>query len=461
MALLALVLLLAGNVAPATAQEGGPDQPYYVVQEGDSLWLIAARFGISLQDLEQANRINDPAQVGIGTRLVIPGLQGMTGQLDTTAVLYGETLSSLSRSYRISESALARLNRLVSPGQLYAGQTLIVPAPGNSGASVSGRAELSSGKSLLELAIVSGDNPWSVTLENNLPGTWAALPGDVLRVPATTETDTAGALPGQIRNVTLEPLFALQGGTEVIRVSAPPGVLFSGSLSGHTLNFFPLDDAYVALQGIHAITPPGRYPLTLEGRLPDGQTFAFSQDILIQDAKFPYDPTLEVDPTTLDPAVTKPEGELWTSLAQPVTQTKMWNGLFGSPVPADFKDCWTSLFGDRRSYNGGTYDSFHSGLDFCGRVGTELYAVAPGKVVYTGSLVVRGNVVVIDHGWGVYTAYDHLSQIVVREGETVVAGQVIGLGGATGRTTGPHLHWEVWVGGVQVNPVDWLKEAHP
>jgi len=100
-------------------------------------------------------------------------------------------------------------------------------------------------------------------------------------------------------------------------------------------------------------------------------------------------------------------------------------------------------------------------LDFCGRTGTELYAVAPGKVVYVDTLVVRGGVVVIDHGWGVYTAYDHLSEFRVQAGDMVQPGQVIGLGGSTGRSTGPHLHWEVWVGGVQVNPVDWLARAYP
>ena len=109
----------------------------------------------------------------------------------------------------------------------------------------------------------------------------------------------------------------------------------------------------------------------------------------------------------------------------------------------------------------GPYDSFHSGLDFCGRVGTELYAVAPGKVVYSDNLIVRGGVVVINHGWGVYTAYDHLSQILVDVGNMVQPGQVSGLGGDTGRTTYPHLHWDVWVGSVQVNPVDWLAKAFP
>jgi murein DD-endopeptidase MepM/ murein hydrolase activator NlpD len=253
----------------------------------------------------------------------------------------------------------------------------------------------------------------------------------------------------------------IQGATTVIKVYAPPGITMRGSLAERNLNFFPLDYGYVALQGIHAMMPPGLYPLALEGELPNGEQFAFSQNVLIQDSNFPYDPSLEVDPATLDPAVTEPESELWASLGVPVTSEKMWNGLFASPVPADFKECWTSLFGNRRSYNSGTYNSFHSGLDFCGRVGTELYAAAPGKVVYTDTLIVRGGVVVIDHGWGVYTAYDHLSEILVQPGNTVQTGQVIGLGGDTGRTTGPHLHWEVLVGGVQVNPVDWLARPFP
>jgi murein DD-endopeptidase MepM/ murein hydrolase activator NlpD len=261
--------------------------------------------------------------------------------------------------------------------------------------------------------------------------------------------------------VDVDPLQMIQGGTTVIKVYAPPNLIIRGSLADWKLNFFPQDYGYVALQGIHAFTTPGLYLLILEGELPSGEHFAFSQNVLIQNANFPSDPPPKLDPTTVDPAVTEPEKKLWESLRTAVSPEKMWNGLFANPVPKDLANCWTSLFGTRRSYNGGPYDSFHSGLDFCGQVGTELYAVAPGKVVYTNTLVVRGGVVVIDHGWGVYTAYDHLSQILVQPDDMVQPGQVIGLGGATGRTTGPHLHWEVWVGGVQVNPVDWLTRSFP
>ncbi len=454
---LAVILLLV-LYSPAAAQDDG--QPYYIVQEGDSLWGIAARFGVSLEELQAANGISDAGQVIVGAYLVIPGLQGVNGRVDAITVGYGESLRSLSRRYGLSESAFARLNRFVNPMELYAGATVIVPFQEGQIPSF-GRADLAAGQSLLELAVTRDTDPWSLVLGNDLSGTWAGLPTDVLRVAGDASADAPAGLPAALTKVEVEPLEMIQGGTTIVKVYAPPGLTLRGSLSDRTLNFFPQDYGYVALQGIHAMTSPGLYPLTLEGELPDGKRFAFSQSVLIGDAEFPYDPSLTVDPATIDPAVTEPESELWASLGVPVTPVKMWDGQFASPVPADFTTCWTSLFGNRRSYNGGTYDFFHSGLDFCGRVGTELYAAAPGKVVYTNMLIVRGGVVVIDHGWGVYTAYDHLSEIIVVPGDVVQSGQLVGLGGATGRTTGPHLHWEVWVGGVQVNPVDWLQRAYP
>lgn len=458
--LLTLIFALA-LYSPAAAQDGGQDEPYYIVQEGDSLWQIAERFGVTIEDLQQANNISDPGEVVIGTRIVIPGLSGVSGRLDTITISYGETLRSLSRRYGVSELTLARLNRLVSPAELYAGAPLIVPVTEINTSLFARRTSLIAGQSLLELAVLRGEDPWSLTLGNNLPGTWAAVRGDVLRVSDASQESMASGLPEPITRVEIDPLQTVQGGTTVINVLAPEGTRMRGVLADRNLNFFPQEYGYVALQGIHALLSPGLYPLTLEGELPSGERFAFSQNIVVQDADFAYDPSLEVDPATVDPAVTKPEADLWTSLGVAVSPEKMWDGLFASPVPADFKNCWTSLFGTRRSYNGGPYDSFHSGLDFCGQVGTELYAVAPGKVVYTNTLIVRGGVVVIDHGWGVYTAYDHISKILVQPGEIVQPGQVIALGGATGRTTGPHLHWEVWVGGVQVNPVEWLNQSFP
>ena len=104
---------------------------------------------------------------------------------------------------------------------------------------------------------------------------------------------------------------------------------------------------------------------------------------------------------------------------------------------------------------------FHTGLDFCGGVGIEVRAPATGVVTFAEPLVVRGNAIMIDHGWGVLSGYMHLDEILVSAGDTVEPGQLIGLVGGTGRVTGAHLHWEIWVSGVQVNPVDWLEVTYP
>jgi murein DD-endopeptidase MepM/ murein hydrolase activator NlpD len=447
----------------AQAQSDIPQKPYYLVQAGDSLWSVAARFGVSMQELLKANNISDPEQLIAGMQLVMPGLEGINGLISTRDVRFGETLESMSRDYGLSRQILARINRLVSPGELYAGSRVIVPAQDEDLPSVT-RADVLFGETLLELAVRNSQNPWVVAQNNNLSASWMAFPGKTLfvqRADPPIEQNAPGGLPAFISEISIDFAALAQGKTLAIKIDAPAEVRITGKLADKELNFFPYEDGFVALQGVHTMMEPGLYPLALGAETTDGKQFAFSQMVLIRSTDYIYDPSLNVDPATVDPAVTEPEAELWASLAVPVSDVKMWGGQFMSPVPLELADCWTSLFGNRRSYNGSEYKYFHSGLDFCGRVGTELYATATGKVVYTGTLIVRGNVVVIDHGWGVYTAYDHLSEILVQPGELVQAGQVVGLGGDTGRTAGPHLHWEVWVGGVQVDPVDWLAKSYP
>jgi murein DD-endopeptidase MepM/ murein hydrolase activator NlpD len=100
-------------------------------------------------------------------------------------------------------------------------------------------------------------------------------------------------------------------------------------------------------------------------------------------------------------------------------------------------------------------------LDYCGQIGDPIYAAATGVVVFSGAMTVRGNATMIDHGWGIYTAYMHQSEILVNVGDHVVKGQIIGKVGNTGRVEGPHLHFEVLVGGVQVDPLEWLGRVFP
>jgi murein DD-endopeptidase MepM/ murein hydrolase activator NlpD len=125
------------------------------------------------------------------------------------------------------------------------------------------------------------------------------------------------------------------------------------------------------------------------------------------------------------PRIYQTEEDQWRSLTASITEEKLWEGKFiiPSPLSEEFcletNDCWSSKFGNRRSYNGSAYTSFHTGLDIVGKTGTDIYAPAGGVVVYTGTLTVRGNATMIDHGWGVYSAYIHQSEILVDVGDQV------------------------------------------
>jgi len=468
--LLTLVALVLIPTAPGTAQETTPG-PVYIVQEGDTLWSIAIQFGVSVDDLQEANGLSNANQLAIGDRLVIPGMEGVLGVIVTERVPYGETLRSLSRRYEIPVTAISQLNRLTSPSELFLGSYLIIPE-GELGANTSGRALLAPGQSLLELAALNHTNPWKLVEKNALQGTWHGLAGDVLRLPVegvTSEaSDGPGALPEEITYVSITPQSPLQGKTTVIEISATQGMRFSGTFMGHELQVFPDESGgYFALQGVHAMTEPGVYPLRLEGERSDGTVFVFSQMVRVSAVEYPYDRPLTVDPATIDPAVTRPEDAIWTQLAVPATSERLWESEFEipSPLPKEYcvetGECWSSRYGNRRSYNGSPYNSFHTGLDIVGGTGTEIFAPAPGIVVFAGPLTVRGNATMIDHGWGVYTAYMHQEEIFVQVGDMVDTGQVIGIVGATGRVEGPHLHWEVWAGGVQVDPLDWLQGNYP
>lgn len=449
--------LIPGN---AFAQDTPPAGPIYVVQEDDTLWSIATRFGVLLDDLINANNIVNPNDIRAGTELIIPGLDWVQGRLETRPVGFGESLRSLSKIYQTPLDQLARLNRLTSPAEMYAGNNLIVLQAGQGTQPFARRAVVTPGQSLLELAILQGVNTWNLADWNDLPGTWAGAPGDVLHLPG--DDSGPGALPPQVASLTLDPLPFVQGATERILLETVGDLTLSGQFLSRPLNFFK-DAAgqYIALQGVHALTEPGVYPFSISGASADGTSFAFTQYVQVLDGGYTYDPVLYVDPATIDPQVTKPEDVQWVALAAPVTPEKMWSGLFAAPVAPEFASCYPSLYGNRRSYNDGGYNAFHTGLDFCGAVGDPIYTPAAGMVVFAGPLSVRGNATVIDHGWGVYTGYMHQSEIQVQAGQRVETGDQIGLVGRTGRVTGPHLHFEVWVGGVQVEPQVWLQEVFP
>lgn len=143
-----------------------------------------------------------------------------------------------------------------------------------------------------------------------------------------------------------------------------------------------------------------------------------------------------------------------------VTPEKFWRGPFIRPNRGPL----TSSYGIRRYYNGVfAKDYYHRGVDYAGATGSPVIAAAPGRVALIGRVSqgfkLHGNTIGIDHGQGVTTIYLHLSQIKVKEGDFVQAGQVIGAVGATGGVTGPHLHWGLYVNGLSVDPAPWFNKG--
>ncbi len=456
----AIGLILAAFPAAAQTPEP-PAGPVYIVQEGDTLWDIAIRFNVSLDSLVSYNNLAGQ-NIYVGDRLVIPGLENLSGVLSIQPMPLGETLRSLSRLNRVDPAILIELNRIVSPMELYAGYGLILLQPETEPVS-GGRVSLATGETLLELAVRQGSSLWSLAQTNGLDRTAAVLPGDPLFVPGAQDAGPGAGLPAAISSASLDPLPLTQGQTAQISVSLASEATLSGLLVDRPLQFFQTEGgAWVALQGVHAMTDPGLHPLRLDVTLSDGTVQSFEQMVLVQDGHFRQDPILQVDPSTIDPAITEPENEWLFSLTATVTPEKYWDGLFQLPVDSEF--CIRSMYGNRRSYNGSDFIYFHTGVDYgiCSKAHPfDIYAPAAGVVVFVGPLTVRGNATVIDHGWGIYSGFWHQDEMYVTEGETVTAGQLIGKIGATGRVTGPHLHWEVWANGVQVNPLQWLEEAFP
>ena len=205
---------------------------------------------------------------------------------------------------------------------------------------------------------------------------------------------------------------------------------------------------------------------SLTGLFEDGVQRTYTQQVLLTPGLFQEDPPLVVDPNLIDPSVTLPENEMVFSLIEKITPSRFWNGIFNSP--AVYQE-YNSLFGTRRWYNDDPEVKFHTGIDFAGGMTLPITAPAPGRVVFAGPLVVRGNTVFIDHGWGVFSGFFHQDTLNVSVGDMVDTGDVIGTVGNTGRVNGAgdyagagaHLHWEVWVNKVQVDPLEWLLREFP
>lgn len=212
---------------------------------------------------------------------------------------------------------------------------------------------------------------------------------------------------------------------------------------------FAVGDRYRALIPTSPLNEPGKVTVNIEG---DGETKHIG--VWVKNRFFP---TQRVRLTgKANNSATQVEIDKVAAFRQIVTPEKLWGGEFVRPNEA----LVSTEFGVRRYYNGVFAENYyHKGVDYAGAEGSVVVAPAAGQVKLIGKesegFVVHGNTIGIDHGQGVLSIFLHLKDINVQEGDLVKPGQPIGTVGTTGASTGPHLHWGLYVHGVAVDPVPW------
>ena len=270
------------------------------------------------------------------------------------------------------------------------------------------------------LALVLAASPLRVSLAPP-----AAPQGSVVRVVVTSAAPLASAV-------------LVDGETRVILERADGGTRFSGLL------------------GVDFEAKPAQKTVIVEGTDAAGAALSATAPLRVVARRFPVN-RLTVDPKYVEP----PPGEMerigrereaFRRAFAKALPERIWAGRFALPVEAETR----GNFGARRVYNGRTR-SRHAGLDLAAPSGAAVAAPAAATVVLAGDFYFPGGSVLLDHGGGLMTMYFHLSRIDVKEGDRVATGQEIGAVGATGRATGPHLHWAARLHGARIDPAALLS----
>lgn len=226
-------------------------------------------------------------------------------------------------------------------------------------------------------------------------------------------------------------------------------VSVTGDITGGTVNFLGRNfklakgtQSMFAFVAVDTEDPVGRQPLRVDVTLANASKVTLQDTISVIKTDWTIDSlefTAEQTQTLLDPKVTADESALLKTLYSGVTPEKLWTGAWQLPL----NGAVTARYGEQRSINGSVPSGHHGGTDIGAEEGTPVFATNGGRVVFSRQLKVRGNMVIIDHGGGLFSGYSHLSASRVSEGQVVAAGDHIADVGNTGLSTGAHLHWEM------------------
>jgi murein DD-endopeptidase MepM/ murein hydrolase activator NlpD len=259
-----------------------------------------------------------------------------------------------------------------------------------------------------------------------------------------------------------EPLLSLQGnpsqgGLLLLRLKGAAANYHTAKarFQNHCYQLLPAGQNFEAILPLSADAPTGTYTLKIELEDQQNQKQTLKRLVKITKTTFPRQYlTLSSDNLSKyeDPAVEKEYQLIETALAQFIPQ-RLWKGNFILPCPGG----WTTLYGAKRFING-EEAYWHRGVDIAASWGTPVKAANDGVVSLTGeNFILHGKTIILDHGLGVSTLYIHLSKILVKPGQKVRKGEIIGKVGNTGAGTGAHLHWGTYILGTPIAPSNLLK----
>lgn len=490
--LLACCILTLASLTAGAQSAGDATFTVHVVQRGDNLYRIALQYNLFAEQVAEANGITDENAIVVGQRLIIPLITTDAHRGLTHSVAAGETLASIAAAYSRTAEELLALNSLAAPEAIYIGQELLIvpPAAGEASAPPATAPPLTSaeeslavadarhsfsrfgeavegfvhtvqvGETMFEIGLRYNQTVDAIARANNLLDPSLLSIGQPLIIPGIQLPRLAQDLPAIVHSFTIDPLVFSEGRSGRISLRTRESAAIHGQFLERDLKVITSDEGkqHHILVGVPMFTDMAVYPLQLRiESASTGEEFPLSANLQVIAGGYWRQSITINNSDLLEQSVEEAEKSLLAGLAGTFTPERWWQRSLSLPAAAAIN----ALFGTLRSYNGSPFNRYHSGVDFAGAPGTSVMAAAAGRVVLADRLHIRGNTVLIDHGWGLFTLYAHLSEALVIPGEQVASGQLIGTIGSTGRSTGPHLHWEVWLHGVDVDPMQWVQEVFP
>lgn len=264
-----------------------------------------------------------------------------------------------------------------------------------------------------------------------------------------------------VLKLTFEPNRVDQGRILVARLNANKKLYdLEGELWEQKFWFYKTADGFASIVGVRASCPPGDYPVTVRGFDAYDEPFELEGTVVVADGGYIKEEIVIASAEKkqiFDPGLEEKKMLEYRKVQSIITRKRdeqLWAGTFVKPTEGRV----TSPFGTYRKFSTGGEER-HLGVDIANKEGTPVRAANRGEVMLAEELIVRGKAVIVDHGRGVFSIYNHLSAVAVEPGEKVEKGQIIGYMGSSGLATGSHLHWEMRVFKWVVDPIEWTKTA--